>query len=92
MANYVPFDARTKRLFFERFKALCVKRLYDYHPRRSSTSYYVEVKVKGKVYLFRFSDHPIADGHAWVPDFNIQHTKAFKQAINFLKSFDTQAA
>lgn len=74
--------------FFHFFKLLCNKRLYEYHARCSRNSHYVEVKIRGRVYLFRFSDHDATDSVPWEPDFDIRDKPTFNAAKKFIKSFD----
>ena len=73
---------------FEYFKLLCNKRRYSYQARRSRSSEYIEVKIKGRVYLFRFSDHDATDSIPWEPDFDIRDGSTFNAAKKFIKSVD----
>ena len=82
------FTSTDKQVYYERFRRLCMKRLYSYQRRSSNTSNYIEVAVRGKVYLFRFSDHQFSRFHCWMPDFDVMDTDTFKSAKKFLKSFD----
>ena len=73
---------------FHCFKLLCNKRLIEYHARHSRSSQYIEVKMRGRVYLFRFSDHDATDSVPWEPDFDIRDKSTFKAAKKFIKSFE----
>jgi hypothetical protein len=44
--------------------------------------------MKGRIYLFRFSDHDATDSVPWVPDFDIRDKSTFNAAKKFIKSFE----
>jgi hypothetical protein len=74
-----------KNKFYGFFKNLCTKRMCKYRVRGSQTSRYIELDVRNKTYLFRFSDHPYSSNHPWTPDFDVIDRETFKNAKKFLK-------
>jgi hypothetical protein len=73
--------------FYNFFKGLCLKRMCNYRTRSSRYSNYIEVDIGKRTYLFRFSNHPHAHRHDWVPDFDVLDRGTFKEAKKFLKYY-----